>query len=181
MMLSDELAHEEDEVDDTSECNDASDIDSYYSDSNTERVFSTIRLSDNVDDNEADNDNNNAKYSDYDGDDYDDGDEDGDKEIDEDEEDDDDDDQDDDLVITYFSAPTHVVDADVPYSHRTCIPLLEQFEGSEAFKMQLKLSNIFNKNKASLKLYDNTIALFQQYIRWGGQFQYFHTPEEDIQ
>jgi len=77
------------------------------------------------------------------------------------------------LFIPYFSAPTHVADADVPYSHRTCTPS-EQFEGTAAFKMQLELSNIFNKNKASLKLYDDTIALFQQYIR-GDDFNTF-TP-----
>jgi hypothetical protein len=167
--IADELTHEEDEVDDTSYCNDASDIDSYYSDSNIEKGFLSIRLGENVDDKDEDNDDNDAEYSDYDGDDYDDGDE----EIDKDEEDDDNDDQDDDLFIPYFSAPTHVADADVPYSHRTCTPL-EQFEGTAAFKMQLELSNIFNKNKASLKLYDDTIALFRQYIR-GDDFNTF-TP-----
>ena len=59
--------------------------------------------------------------------------------------------------------PVTVSDSDVPYTWSSSASEPNQ-KATTAFRMQIEVLSLFNKNKASLKLYDQTMSLFNMYI-----------------
>ncbi len=82
------------------------------------------------------------------------------------EDEDEDEDKDDDDMATedamYFT-PKQVHDDDVPFCDNT-FPPINNFNPPSSFTMQLQLNHLFNQNKGSLKMYDETINIIQGYI-----------------
>lgn len=144
------------------------DVDSIYSDYLIERDIEHLQF---PDDDEYDFDDHPGVYDDDDNDDHN-GDDEEDNNDDDDNYDDDsngdendglDDDEEQDASTPIDIPQNNVSDEDVPYSkssflHQTKMKL------TSAFEMQLELISLFNKNKASLKLYDEMISLFNKYI-----------------
>ena len=124
-----------------------SDDDSYYSDN---------LLDEDVD---ADDDDSELNFIPSEGDEYDVDELD---ECDMDGEDDDDDDNEDVDNTPYFT-PKQVDDDNVPFCHNT-FPPMTNFNPPSSFTMQLQLNQLFNRNKGSLKMYDDTIEIIQWYI-----------------
>jgi hypothetical protein len=64
--------------------------------------------------------------------------------------------------VPYFT-PRDVPLEDIPYSEDIFEPM-NDFSPPSSFLMQLKLQQLFNRNKASLKMYDDMIEIFNSYI-----------------
>ena len=64
--------------------------------------------------------------------------------------------------VPYFT-PRDVPVKEIPYSEDIFEPI-NDFSPPSSFLMQLKLQQLFNRNKASLKMYDNMIEIFNSYI-----------------
>ena len=133
-----------------------SDDDSYYSDCGYEREESRQAnlLNEDVD---ADDDDSDMSFIPSEGDEYD-GDE-----LDEYDMDGEDDDDDEDVDNTPYFTPKQVDDDNVPFCQNT-FPPMTNFNPPSSFTMQLQLNHLFNRNKGSLKMYDETIEIIQHYI-----------------
>ena len=66
--------------------------------------------------------------------------------------------------LEYFTPPP-IPDADVPLSDNIYCDGTTSFTSSAHFKAQLQLSELFNRNKGSLKMYDEVIDIMNMYIR----------------
>ena len=64
--------------------------------------------------------------------------------------------------VPYFT-PRDVPVEEIPYSEDIFAPM-NAFSPPSSFLMQLQLQQLFNRNKASLKMYDDMIEIFNSYI-----------------
>ena len=64
--------------------------------------------------------------------------------------------------VPYFT-PRTVPDEEIPYSEDVFSPICD-FNPPSSFVMQIKLQQLFNKNRASLKMYDDMISIINTYI-----------------
>jgi hypothetical protein len=87
---------------------------------------------------------------------------------DDDEDDDDDDDDKNENIhhqyweVPYFT-PRQVPDEEIPYSEDIFAPM-NDFTPPSSFIMQIQLQQLFNRNRASLKMYDDMISIINTYI-----------------
>lgn len=75
-----------------------------------------------------------------------------------------DDESNEDNRLEYFTPPP-IPDANVPLSDNIYCDGTTSFTSSAHFKAQLQLSELFNRNKGSLKMYDEVIDIMNMYIR----------------
>jgi hypothetical protein len=125
----------------------------YFSDFNIEHELEGI-ANENEDDDDDDDNNNDDNNND------DDDDDDGDNDIDE---------ANDLPVIQHFELYPPIPDDNVPHAQNTFEPTMLNFESPAAFTaLQLGMNELFNRNKASLKMYNE-----QELKNWSSDTRHF--------